>query len=113
MSIFFNFPEGLNLREGTIVVLSKCRYEKNSTRIGDVFVVTLDEHHKKYLQYIAANDWSDLGSDVVRAFEKLYAMNEDPSLSEIVRGEIQFYAHCVGEGGIKLWILQKKWECFL
>lgn len=66
--------------------------KKISIRIGDVFVVKLDEHHKKYLQYVA-NDSSDLGSDVVRAFEKLYAMNEDPSLSEIVRGEVQFYAH--------------------
>jgi hypothetical protein len=77
-----------------------------STRIGDVFVVKLDEQHKKYLQYVA-NDSSDLGSDVVRAFEKLYAINENPSLSEIVRGEVQFYAHCVSKWGIKLGFWEK------
>jgi len=80
--------------------------KRTSTRIGDVFVVKLDEDHKKYLQYVAT-DSSDLGSDVVRAFEKLYLMNENPSLSEIVRGEIQFYAHCVAKWGIKLGFWEK------
>jgi hypothetical protein len=72
-----------------------------NTKIGDVFSVKIDNNSKKYLQYIVS-DLTQLNSDVIRAFKKAYPINANPDLSEIVKGEIEFYAHCVTKWGIKL-----------
>lgn len=72
-----------------------------NTKIGDVFLVKLAEDCKKYFQYIIS-DLTQLNSDVIRAFKKMYPMDADPDLSEIVNGEVEFYAHCVTKWGIKL-----------
>ena len=63
------------------------------TIIGDVFCVKIDGNCKKYLQYIIS-DLTQLNSDVVRVFKKSYPINEEPDLTEVVKGNIDFYAHC-------------------
>jgi len=72
-----------------------------NTKIGDVFFVKIDENNKKYLQYIVS-DLTQLNSDVIRAFKEVYPISANPDLSEIVKGEVEFYAHCVTKLGIKI-----------
>ncbi len=76
------------------------------TKIGDVFSVKIDESSKKYFQLIAF-DLTQLNSDVIRAFKKVYPINTNPDLSEIVNGEVEFYAHCVTKWGVKLGYWEK------
>jgi len=79
---------------------------KANTKIGDVFSATIDENNKKYFQLVAF-DSTQLNSDVIRAFKKEYPLNTNPGLSEIVNGEVEFYAHCITKLGLKMSI----WEC--
>jgi hypothetical protein len=51
---------------------------------------------------LIAFDLTQLNSDVIRAFRKEYPVNFNPGLSEIVNGQVEFYAHCVTKIGIKL-----------
>lgn len=76
------------------------------TSIGNVFSVKISENEKKYFQLIAF-DSTQLNSDVIRAFKKVYGINEQPPLSEIVNGEVEFYAHCVTLFGAKLQLWEK------
>jgi len=73
---------------------------------GDVFSVKIDETSKRYFQYIT-NDLKQLNSDVIRVFEKIYAIEENPDLSEIIKGKIFFYVHCVTKWGVKLGYWEK------
>lgn len=50
-----------------------------NTKIGDVFSVKID-NNKKYFQYIVS-DLTQLNSDVIRAFKKVYPINAHPDLS--------------------------------
>lgn len=75
------------------------------TKIGDVFVALIDNTYKVYFQYIV-NDLSLLNSDVIRVFKKKYLKDEQPTLQEIIKDDIAFYAHCVTNFGIK----QGYWE---
>jgi len=77
-----------------------------STKIGDVFSVKIDETGKKYFQLIAY-DLTQLNSDVIRAFKKVYPIDANPDLSEIVTCEVEFYAHCVTKWGVKLGYWEK------
>lgn len=74
---------------------------RGNTKIGDVFVVNIDDHAKKYFQYIVS-DFTQLNSDVIRAFKEVYTIDANPELSKIVNGEVEFYAHCVTKWGVKL-----------
>lgn len=74
---------------------------KSNTKIGDVFSVKIDESNKKYFQLVAF-DLTQLNSDVIRAFKKVYSISANPELAEIVKGEIEFYAHCVTKLGLKI-----------
>lgn len=74
---------------------------KQNTKIGDIFSVKIDDGSKKYFQLIAF-DLTQLNSDVIRAFKKTYPLNTIPDLSEIVNGEVEFYAHCVTKFGLKM-----------
>ena len=76
------------------------------TKIGDVFSVKIDENNKKYFQLIAY-DLTQLNSDVIRAFKKIYPTDSTISLHEIVQGEVEFYAHCVTKWGVKLGYWEK------
>ena len=76
------------------------------TKIGDVFSVKIDENNKKYFQLIAY-DLTQLNSDVIRAFKTAYPLDANPDLSEIVNGEVEFYAHCVTKWGVKMNLWEK------
>ena len=76
------------------------------TKIGDMFSVKVDEISKKYFQLIAF-DLMQLNSDVIRVFKKKYPINADLDLSEIIAGEVEFYAHCVTKAGIKMNLWEK------
>ena len=75
-----------------------------NTVIGDVFCAKINDRQKRYLQYIVS-DLTQLNSDVIRVFKEVYPIDANPDLSEIVSGEIEFYAHCDTKAGIKkeLW----------
>lgn len=77
-----------------------------NTKIGDVFAVKLDDYSKKYFQLIAF-DLTQLNSDVVRAFGKIYPSDATPDILEIVSQDIDFYAHCVTKFGLKLNLWEK------
>lgn len=72
-----------------------------NTKLGDIFWVKIDNNSKKYFQFIVS-DITQLNSDVIRAFKKVYPINANPDLSEIVNGEVEFYAHCVTQLGLKM-----------
>lgn len=76
------------------------------TKIGDVFCVKVSEHEKRYFQLVAY-DLTQLNSDVIRVFKKVYDMDVNPSLSDIVNDEVDFYAHCVTKFGPKLSLWDK------
>jgi hypothetical protein len=77
-----------------------------NTKIGDVFSVKLDNCSKKYFQLVIF-DLTQLNSDVIRAFKRKYPIDANPHLSEIITGEVEFYAHCVTKLGIKLGYWEK------
>jgi hypothetical protein len=76
------------------------------TTKGDIFSVKIDENHKKYFQLIEY-DLTQLNSDVIRAFKRIYLLYENPALSDIINGEVDFYAHCVTKIGVKLNLWEK------
>lgn len=76
------------------------------TKVGDVFSVSIDGKYKKYLQYIVS-DLTQLNSDVVRVFKELYPLAAEPDLVDVVKGEIEFYAHCVTSVGVKRGLWEK------
>ncbi|WP_455587095.1 hypothetical protein [Bacteroides sp.] len=76
------------------------------TKIGDIFSVEIDGVGKKYFQLIAY-DLTQLNSDVIRVFKTVYPASQKIDLSEVVNGEVEFYAHCVTKSGVK-WGLWEK-----
>ncbi|MCX6984346.1 MAG: hypothetical protein NT118_06275 [Lentisphaerae bacterium] len=76
------------------------------TKIGDIFVVKLNDTHVKYFQYVA-NDPLQLNSCVIRTFKNVYPINTTPDLSDLIKGEVEFYAHCVIKWGYKMGLWQK------
>ena len=76
------------------------------TKVGDVFSVKLDNEVKKYFQLIAF-DLTQLNSDVIRAFKKVYAIHATPTLLNIVNDDVDFYAHCVTKFGIRMHLWDK------
>jgi hypothetical protein len=76
------------------------------TKVGDVFRVRLDESTCKYLQYIG-NDLTYLNSDVIRGFSDAYPAAAAPKLLEVTRGEVDFYAHCSVNQGIRMGLWEK------
>jgi Immunity protein 26 len=80
--------------------------KKIMTNIGDIFCVTLDNGNKKYLQLIAF-DLTQLNSDVIRVFSKIYPNDTNPDLVELINQEVEFYTHCITKLGIKMKIWEK------
>jgi hypothetical protein len=74
---------------------------RTNTKIGDVFSVKIDDNSKKYFQYIVS-DLTQLNSDVIRVFKNVYLINDNPDIAEIIKGEVEFYAHCVTKIGLKM-----------
>jgi hypothetical protein len=77
-----------------------------NTKIGDVFSVEMEGGGRKYFQLIAF-DLTQLNSDVIRVFKKIYPINAAPELNEIVNGKIEFYAHCITKLGLKMSLWKK------
>jgi len=75
-------------------------------KIGDVFSVPLDASTKKHFQYVA-NDLTQLNSDVIRAFKKIYPIDSEPEVHEIVTDEVDFHAHVVMKWGLKMGLWKK------
>ena len=69
------------------------------TKIGDVFCAEIDNKFKRYFQYIV-NDIEMLNSSVIRVFKTHYPMDHKPVCDEIVKDEVEFYAHTVLRAGI-------------
>ena len=76
-----------------------------NVKVGDIFLIKLNDKEKKYFQYIAT-DFLQLNSDVIRVFKTVYPINSFIDLSEVVKDKIEFNAHCI----IKLGIKMKLWE---
>jgi len=79
---------------------------RTQTKIGDVFAAMISETKKRYFQYVA-NDLTQLNSDVIRAFKREHDLGAEPELSKIVKGEVEFYAHCVTKWGLKMGLWEK------
>src|SRR5215211_4495716 len=76
------------------------------TKIGDVFSVKIDDSSQKFFQLIAF-DLTQLNSDVIRAFKKKYSIETVPNFDEVVKDEVEFYAHCVTKWGVQLGFWEK------
>lgn len=76
------------------------------TKKGDVFCVKINDTHKKYFQLIAY-DLTQLNSDVIRAFEREYPLELQPTVADIINDDVTFYAHCVTRFGVKLGLWEK------
>lgn len=69
------------------------------TKIGDIFCVEIDNQCKRFFQYIV-NDMEMLNSSVIRAFKTHYPMDYNPVMEEIIRDEVEFFAHTILRFGI-------------
>lgn len=76
------------------------------TKIGDIFAVRLGDTNCKYFQYVA-NDLTQLNSSIIRVFKQKYDLQIKTDLSDVVKGEVDFHAHCVLKWGIQLELWQK------
>lgn len=79
---------------------------KKTINIGDIFEVKLDPFSKKYFQFISL-DLTQLNSDVIRCFKTKYSIDASPSIQDIIKDGIDFYAHCAIRDGEKLGYWQK------
>ncbi len=70
------------------------------TKIGDVFCAVIEGRYKMYFQYICS-DRSALNSSMIRVFKTKYDLQDTPSLEEVVKDEVMFYAHTVLRAGIE------------
>lgn len=66
----------------------------------------ISDSEKRYFQLVAY-DLTQLNSDVIRVFKRVYDMDANPPLSEIIKDEVEFYAHCVTKAGPKLSLWDK------
>jgi len=68
---------------------------------GDVFEVPLENNTKGYFQFIML-DLTQLNSEVIKVFKKRYEASESPNLEDVVKDEVQCYAHMVIKFGVKM-----------
>jgi hypothetical protein len=76
------------------------------TRLGDVFAVPLDNDACKCFLY-AATDSTQLDSPVIKAFKETYSLGAQLDVDEVVKGEVEFHAHCVVSWGVKMGLWKK------
>ena len=69
------------------------------TRIGNVFCAEINNDHKRFFQYVA-NDLEYLNSSVIRVFQTRYPMDYKPVIEDIVKDEVEFYAHTILRFGV-------------
>lgn len=70
-------------------------------KIGDVFCIQLQSGRIRCFQYVA-DDLTQLNSQVICVFKREYESVETLSPEEIVRGDVDFYAHTVISVGVQL-----------
>lgn len=75
--------------------------KRKNTKIGDIFSVRIDESNQKFLQYVT-NDLTQLNSDIIRVFKRIYPIGTLIDFTEVVKGDVDFYAHCVTKWGIEM-----------
>jgi hypothetical protein len=75
-------------------------------RIGDIYAVEVAEGQVKLFHHVA-NDASQLGSNVIRAYKPAYSAAALPHMSVILNAEVDFHAHAVCSLGVKLGYWQK------
>ena len=70
-----------------------------ATHIGDIFEITLPGERKRYMQFVIV-DSSQLGAWGVRVFKNEYAIEEMPSIEDIVKDSVDFYCNtrAIGRG---------------
>lgn len=73
--------------------------KKDRILLGDIFCVGIDKTFKSYFQYIT-RDSTQLSSQVIRVFAHHYPMDSEPTMEEIVRDKVAFYAHTIIKVGI-------------
>jgi len=68
--------------------------KRTQTILGDILEVKMNDGTKRYLQYIGFDkNTHGLNSDVVRVFKKEYKENSSLDFEEIIKDEVDFYAH--------------------
>jgi len=75
------------------------KQKKIVTKIGDVFCVEFADNTNGYFQFIAI-DRRYMNSSVIRAFKTHYPIYADVWIEDIIKDEIDFYAHTVLRAGI-------------
>ena len=75
------------------------RRKRIVTKIGDIFCSEIDGRYKRYFQYIVS-DMEQLNSSVIRVFKTHYPMDNKPEIDDIVKDEVEFYAHTVLKSGV-------------
>lgn len=73
--------------------------KRTVVRVGDVFCAELGDF-KRFFQYIE-KDCTGLTSHVIRVFKKLYPMDYSPVTDEIVKDDVDFYAHTIINPGVE------------
>lgn len=76
------------------------------TKIGDIFSIPINDKEKRYMQLIAF-DLTQLNSDVVRIFEKKYAIGNNPDIENLIQDNVLVCAHCVTKFGVQLDLWEK------
>lgn len=73
---------------------------------GDVYEIPIDGKTKAYAQFLML-DLESLNSEILRVFEKRYAMGDKVDLAEVVKDKVAFLVHTVIRNGVKDGILTK------
>ena len=70
------------------------------TKIGHIFCAEIDGEYKCFLQFVAVDE-TQLNSTVIRVFKTHYPMDYKPNLDEIVKDDVDFYAHVMLNNGVR------------
>jgi hypothetical protein len=71
------------------------------TKIGDIFSIQISDNEKRFFQLIAF-DLTQLNSDVIRCFNRVYPLEANPEIETIITDQILFYSHCTTKLGLKM-----------
>lgn len=75
------------------------------TTIGDIFRVNIGIY-SYFFQFIA-RDRTGLGTDVIRVFRDKYGERDNPTISDIITGDVDFYSHTFVSLGVKRGLWEK------
>ena len=72
--------------------------------IGSILCIEIEGQYKRFFQYIARDVYM-FGAPVIRVFKTCYSMDYEPFVEDILKDDIDFYAHCL----IKIWEQSGLW----